>query len=348
MRRRKILVHIDLIQDIDILLPVILAINRDARLMAIITVSRWLEKASPRTLERLGRHGLTFRTVRRSRIIEGQAPGLIGIAALLTASDSSAEAHRACHVLALRAKALGIPTLTLQHGIDGISQAEEAALRNPDQSLWASDYFLAWAPPESLPSSLPDAIRKTIVCVGRPFSGLEADDNDPVPRFDIGVFENLHWDRYSDHDRADFLKSLLNMARDCPQSSIFVRSHPAGAWLDQYAPALAGFTNIIMMTAETSRRDPAPTAFWIARCQRVITTPSTIALDAAQLGRPVVLALPGCPLYDTIPVLESQEDWCTFARASSGDIKPDFVSRHVMAGNALVRILTCLAHSAGA
>ena len=102
-RRPRVLVLIDLVQDIDALLGLLVAIAAVPDLELKVIVSRWLERESPRTAALLRAHGLDFTYVRRREIIEGPAPSLRGVDAVLAASESSHPAHAAGHALAARA-----------------------------------------------------------------------------------------------------------------------------------------------------------------------------------------------------------------------------------------------------
>ena len=73
--------------------------------------------------------------------------------------------------------------------------------------------------------------------------------------------------------------------------------------------------------------------------RRVITTPSTIALDAASAGRPVWLAAPGGPIYAPLPLLRGRADWIAAARgpAETGEAEGAFLSRALVPGDAAPR-----------
>ena len=117
--------------------------------------------------------------------------------------------------------------------------------------------------------------------------------------------------------------------------------------MDDHAHGLNGHDNIVFIPAEQSRRELASARSWLRRCGRVITTPSTIALDAAQCGLPVALAFPGGPVLHGLPVLEGAPDWIDFALSPLPDPVPDLVHRSVRPGNAIERIIACLAQGAG-
>ena len=72
-RRPQVLAFVDLVQDVDVLLPVVLALRHDAELSPKVLVSRWLERESPRTAARLQAEGVPFSYARRRDVVEGRA-----------------------------------------------------------------------------------------------------------------------------------------------------------------------------------------------------------------------------------------------------------------------------------
>jgi hypothetical protein len=335
-RRPRVLALVDLVQDIDALLPVLLAIEACPALALKIVVSRWLQKESPRTEALLRHHGLAFAYVRRLQIIEGRAPSLRGIAAVLAASESSHPAHAAGHALALRAQALGLKTYALQHGFEqmGLFGPEAAA------ASFASATVFCWFAPDAAPADLPQETRARLASVGRPVppGGWGADAK---PAYALGVFENLHWDRYGDAERTAFREGLMAVARALPEARILLRPHPAGGWADQLGHELAPFENIVRASAQEARGRLGGGADILRRLSRVITTPSTVALDSALAGIPVALAAPGGASYRPLPVLDGPDAWVAFASGEAYDpgVLDQFRSRVLVAGDGAPRIV---------
>ena len=334
--RPTVLAFIDLVQDIDVLAPLLAAVRADGRLGLRIRVSRWLERQSPRTAAVLGSLGLGFSYVRRRDVIEGRAPSLRGIKAVVSASESSHAAHTAAHALALRAEAAGVRTYALQHGFEnaGLFGIEAAAVR------FASETLFCWFPAEAADAELAPETRAKLIHVGRP--GV-FDAGPPSPAaYDVGVFENLHWERYSDADRTAFREGLIGLALARPQLRILLRSHPAGAWADrELGHELAQFPNITRAGGTEARRLVAGGVDVLKGLARVITTPSTIALDAAQAGKPVALAVAGGAAYAPLPVLAGADDWVSFASGQAYDPRSldQFLRRVLVAGDGAQRII---------
>ncbi len=334
-RRPRVLVLVDLVQDIDVLLPVLLALRSSATLVPVIRVSRWLSRESPRTEALLRSHGFAFGRVRRREVVEGRAPSLRGIGAVLTASESSSPAHAAGHALARRARDAGVAAYTVQHGFENVGLFGHGA----GEAHFASATVFCWFPPSATPDDLPAETLARLAHVGRPApaGGWRAA---PQDRFDLGVFENLHWDRYTDADRQAFTEGLIATARALPDARILVRPHPAGGWADQLSHELAQFANITAALASETRRDMAGGAQVLQGIRRVITTPSTVAMDAALAGLPVALAAAGGAAYQPLPVLRTPQDWVQFARGDAIGTAPldQFLARVLVAGDGAPRI----------
>ncbi len=302
-RRARLLVYVDLVQDIDVLLPVLLRARAQPGLSLSIVVARWLRTAAPRVTLLLKQHALPYRTIPRRRVTEGQGPSLWRVDGLLTASESDQDTHRAGHALTVRARKQGLATFTLQHGIDSLTPPTA-----PDIDF-ASETILTWFTAQGVPDSVRPDIRARLVPVGRPVLPRETGD----ARYDIGLFENLHADCYSDDQRRGFHARAIGLIRHRPDLSFYIRPHPAGpggAWADLGVGRLA---NVTLVSPGEAVRSPLSGAVAVAGARRIITTPSTVALDAAVAGRPVALAFAGGPLYSGLPVLQSEADWLDFA-----------------------------------
>ncbi len=298
LRPKIVLCHIDLIQDLDILLPVLLAARDDKRLRFKVTVARWLTTASPRVAKALALHGIAFRYVSRNEVTAGRRPSLRDVAAVLTASESDQPTHTAGHALARRANALGIATFTLQHGLDSLG----------GDVRFASTHILGWHRPGYAPGGISEETLKKVLSVGRPM--LEPPH--PGPCHDVGVFENLHAEAYSEAERTAFIETLEAVLPLRPEVTFYVRPHPAGRWFDSSRDRFVRHRNAIFEPEALAKATVTPGYHEVAKCRRVITTPSTIALDAAMTGRPAALAMRGTGLYAGLPLLTDLRSWLDF------------------------------------
>jgi hypothetical protein len=328
-----VLVFVDLAQDIDVLAPLLAALRDSPGLEPVVRVSRWLERESPRTGARLRGLGLPFAYVRRAEVVAGRAPSLRGISAVLAAAESSHPAHAAGHALALRAREAGVRTYALQHGLEniGLYGLERGA------ATFASEQVICWYPEAETPPDLPAQTRARLLHLGRPLAAAAP----RPPRYDLGVFENLHWDRYRPEDLDAFRAGLLAVAAALPQLKVLVRPHPAGRWAAQLGQELAPFPHIALAAPAELREQASGGAEAVGDARRVITTPSTIALDAALRGIPTALAAPGGEVYAPLRELRGPQDWIAFARGIGDDPAglDRFVSRVLVSGDASPRIV---------
>ena len=334
--RPTLLVLVDLIQDVDVLLPVLLAAREAGWLQLKVAVSSWLKHESPRTERLLAAYGMKFGYARRRDIVDGAAPSLRGIHAVLTAAESSHPAHAAGHALVQRATAAGMATYGLQHGLEnaGLFGIESNAGR------FASGTVFCWFPEAAVPPGLAPETRRKLVHIGRPEppGGWR---RDAPASYDVGVFENLHWSRYDDADRQGFRDGLTTAVRELPDVHFFLRPHPAGGWGNQLRHELAAFKNITQVPAHDERDALDGGGDILQRVKRVITTPSTVALDAALAGKPTALGAAGGTVYDPLPVLKSSRDWVRFAAGGSFDTSAldRFSSRVLVSGDSAPRIV---------
>ena len=297
-RRLTVLCYLDLIQDLDVLLPVILAARDDARLNVRVIVARWLAAGAPRVGRILKSHDIRFCYVPRRNVVAGRGPSLWGVGAVLTASESDQPTHTAGYALTIRARNRDIPTFTLQHGLDSLGGG----------ARFASAHVFSWFAPDHVPEGLTQETLGKLLPVGRPMIERQ---NDAV-EFDVGVFENLHAEVYSEIERERFVSSLDTVLDLRHNNSFLIRPHPAGRWLDSVRPRLHRHRNATLVPPSGSLADLTPGYHEVGQARRVISTPSTIALDAAMAGRPGALALPGSGPYASLPVLADVPAWLDF------------------------------------
>lgn len=290
-------------------LLVFLGLKQDEALLAPVIAAA---KADARFQVTVRRHG-RFRPL----------PCLKGFDALLCGAESNVRAHKAAHRLAWRANARGVETFTLQHGFENIG------LTYWDDYYGAVDFaakhILTWGDPGALPAWLPENVRARCVEVGFPRSA-------PPPGLpplegggDLLIAGNLHWHRYSGEYRTRFAQDAKALCAAFPERRFYVKPHPVST--GEHVAALCALPNVRQVRNEDWTR---------LGLAGVITTPSTLALDAAWAGLPVAVAGYGLGLsaYAPLPVLQNTEDWVAFARAPDGETARRFVERNVRKGGA--------------
>lgn len=286
-------------------------------------------------------------------MIRGSAPNLDHVAAVISATDTTARPHRAVHELVHRANRRAIPTFTLQHGFEniGLTYFDEAF---PASFVrFASSRIFVWGPIAALSPEVPGETRDKCVSVGRPAKKPTAGAvRTDLPRrpCNVAVFENLHWTRYGDEYRRRFIADLQSVAAQHPQVMFWVKPHPAGRWMtSRYSGPLPAAENIVLLHPDNPRCSGWTAEDLIRDADAVITTPSTTTVDAAQLDRPV--AVIGydleLPLYAGLIQIRASEDWNEFIRglnqeASRRELAEQsrrFVDRVLVRGDATDRML---------
>lgn len=355
--RLPVLFFLDLVQDLDVVRPVISAARADAGIAVSIWVTGSLAGRSPRVLTQLGALGLRPRIIPGDDWRGGFEAELRRHAALVTGSESTAGPHRRAHALTRLANDLGLATVTLQHGVETVGltyfdDVHDVGIR------FAARQVLTWGPVESLPPSVPAETRAKCFAVGRPVAPPAAVPHLPLPTEDrpcIAVFENLHWHRYEKAYRAAFLADLGRLADAFPHARILVKPHHAGRWLaPRSARSLAARCNVVLVDPAAPDWEPFTAPAIVAVVDAAITTPSTVALDAAQAGCPVAVAAYGLdlPAYAPLPLLHRFEDWRSFVTdvlegTAGGAAGTAYVERCTLPGDAAGRVLEAIRMAAG-
>jgi hypothetical protein len=269
--------------------------------------------------------------------------------ALVTASETSLNPHRMAHALTKAARQLGIPTFTLQHGLENVGLTYFDDLHGANVSF-ASETILTWADPARLPADVPDDVRRRCRAVGRPWTPAQV-AAPALPALTgkrvIGIFENLHWHRYPPDYRTAFVADLARLAAVRSDDVFLVKPHHLGRYLARHNALLgASHANIILADPHDPAWAPFTAPAVLPLCHAVISTPSTVVLDAVQAGLPVAVAQYGLPLpvYDGLDLLNGFEDWARFVETAVD--QPDFqraraeafLARVTLAGNAPSRI----------
>ncbi len=348
---QTLLVLIDIHQDLDVLLPVLLALKSRSEVRLRLVVSEYLLADSPRIAATLAEHGLAFAAFPREAIREGAQPDLEGVDGVFSAADTSTRAHTAGRTLAIRARALRLPSFTLQHGLENIGLTYKDHLHG-EEIRFASETVFTWGQPDVLASWVPGETRAKIVPVGSPKAPPAPAAALPLRLGHwasvVGVFENLHWHRFSELYLERCLEDLAAAALARPHVLFLVKPHHAGRWLSRRPERLEPRPNLVVIDPTDSAWEPHTAPALIAGVDRVLTTPSTVALDAARTGRPV--AVLGydleLPLYQPLPIVRRLEDIDAFLDAPRHEAllrNEAFVKRTILPGRADHRIAAAIA-----
>jgi len=279
---------------------------------------------------------------------------LRGVDALLNTVESSFAAHKVPHCLVQIANACGVMTYTLQHGFEnlGLTYLDE---ERGSGVTFASRRVLCWGRVAELPGRLAADTMRKCVAVGCPKSFPEKVEK-PVPAGEsalIAVFEGLHAGRFDADYCRRFFADLALVADEFKQFRFILKPHPGiivrRAEHQRGLDRLAEKIEVLDPSRpEKSAAYSTPELLGLARA--VITTPSTIALDAARVRVPVAVLRYGqqisyYDLYRPLPLLDTIADWRAFlttvaeAPAVAAAPAAAFSRRVMLPGSAARRIL---------
>ncbi|MBW4644619.1 MAG: glycosyltransferase [Goleter apudmare HA4340-LM2] len=355
-QKPTVLVFMHLIQDLDIMLPLLLGIKNRDDIVAKVCVLDWLLKQSPRVERTLKSLDIKFFSVSRLGVLTGLEPSLRGTHGLITASESTADAHKAAYALTERANKAGLYTYTLQHGFENIGLTYFDPVHSAEEIGFASQKILIWGDTSLLPPQVPPDTKLRCVTVGCLKEVITKNNTStkveiPKPReYLIAIFENLHWHRYNEEYKQRFLNDIEQTALQFPNTTFLIKPHHAGQWLTKdYKGALPCGDNIVIGDPKDPKWEPFTAPVLIQNAHGVITTPSTVTLDAARIDCPVSVVSYGLDIvnYAPLPIINTLEDWANFVKQlqspeGSRELIAQanlFVSRNIIPGDAVKRIL---------
>lgn len=351
-RRLQVLFLLQQFQDLDLICPLAEAANASPDLDVRVAVLTKIAVPAARRLGKIRQDGARVLFWRGRDLLAGHvdlAPGSVDAA--VTASDGGGPGSRCAVAFVRAANAIGAATLNLQHGLDngGLTYGEP----NPSRKEpFASRFVLTWGGFERLTASANADTRAKVVPVGCPKRRQERAAVTGFPITEgpiIAVFENLHWRRYDDAYRRRFVEDLTATAEAMPDTMFVIKPHMGGRWFtqSQMAPSLP--RNLIIADPATPRWRRFTADAFLAHAAAVITTPSTIALDAARYDLPTALVAYGIEAdnYAPLPRLETVADWSGFVRqVRSGefDMTPvrSFRAAAMLPGDAVARSLAAI------
>jgi len=274
--------------------------------------------------------------------------------ALVTITETSLGPHRFAHRLTRLANSAGIYTSTLQHGYENVGLNYSDDIHGIKHVNFASKRIYIWGHLEALHKDISLQTRKKCFPVGCPkpvestqisIKGLVTDE-----QMVIGVFENLHWHRYSDEYRDFFLAGVRYLAEVFPDIVFLVKPHNSGMWLTgRYQGEKPEAKNLIIADPKDPQWDGVSAPQLLGQLTAVITSPSTVAFDAARMELPTAVVAQGLHLenYSPLSLIESLDDWRGFVtRVLDRDERMllqegarEFVGRVLLPGNAAARIV---------
>ncbi|OQW71713.1 MAG: hypothetical protein BVN35_15360 [Proteobacteria bacterium ST_bin11] len=155
--------------------------------------------------------------------------------AVFSATETNLNPHRFTHSLVKLANDAGLYTATVQHGFENVGISYTDHVHAIERIRIASNHIYIWGSLETLHKDIPVATRQKCISVGCPkpetVEKILIGGWDGRPKPLIGIFENLHWHRYSEEYRQFFIESVVRIAELFPEVDFFIKPHNAGLWL---------------------------------------------------------------------------------------------------------------------
>lgn len=354
-------VVLHLAQDLDLALPVL----KEAH-SAGVTCEAWCSASlftkSPRVLTMLKAQQIPFRVLPNEEGL-GRFTFPDRTRVLLTVAESSLGPHRVPRMLSEAAVRQGLFVATMQHGFENVGLTYEDSIHTMEKVTFAAQRIYIWGPLHTLHPRASATVRARCVPVGCPKeASIEATGVAkllPSDRPVVGIFENLHWHRYTEDYKRQFLDNAMALARAYPHVQFVIKPHHAGLWLTKrYEGERPAGDNLMIVDPQSNDWENHTAAAFMEHLSAVITSPSTVALDAARLGIPVAVVAGDLALdnYLPLPLLNDTSDWLAFvAQALDPDRKPalqqqsaQFVDLVLVPGAAARRIVEDLRATGGA
>ena len=290
----QIIVCLHLIQDLDLALPILEELLRKG-IRCRVWLSASLRQKSLRVVEALQQMGCEWQVLPDSYPESRSFHIPTSVKAVLAVAETNLGPHRFTHEILRHANKVGVVTFCMQHGFENVGLTYTDEVHAIEKITFAAKHIFVWGPLGTLHPKCASQTVSRCISVGCPKPAWqtpspELDDLLPRNRKIVGVFENLHWHRYSDAYREFFLESVRRLAEEFPEYVFLVKPHHAGMWLtSKYKGERPNGANILIANPEKAPWERFTAGQLLGRLYGVITTPSTVALDAARVKLPVAV-----------------------------------------------------------
>lgn len=352
----EFIIVLHLIQDLDLALGIIAEAGRQ-KIELEVWCSASLLKKSPRVVGTLRKNLVNMKVLPDKLELQGIPEFPEGVKAVLAVTETNLGPHRFPRQIILAARQKGLKTGTLQHGFEnvGLTYGDE---QHPINKVdFVSDQIFIWSEIDKLDAKVDNSTRSRCVTVGWTKTPVVTPIILPGDWVEgetiVGVFENLHWHRYSDSYRNFFLEALDFLALANPAIKFLVKPHHAGMWLtNRYEGSLPSAKNLVIADPKAPEWEAFTAESILNVLSAVITTPSTVALDAAARRLPVAIVSFDLEIekYRPLSLLNSCHEAQDFInkcldqkeRALLSEISERFYLENVAVGNASEKILKAL------
>lgn len=318
----------DLIQDINVLRPIVRVLASETRCDLLLLVSHKLRRRdrtgvwAAELAELAQQTGARMETFDSTLLAVRHLQGRHGL--IFSASETDLPAHEINHDV-FRAAPSGYVRVTVQHGFEcvGFRQNCEQTIAHGDQVRFAADVLCGWGPVEGM-THLCASERAKYVELG-PTMVLDRlfdrPRREPGPQLGL-VCENLHSVRM--RTTGDFQETYIDAIRQFAASEaregrkLALRPHPGGQFVIKNAvalPATVELANVAMYKTDLKRF-----AFGIS-------APSSVLIDMVMAGIPTAVWTDSDRVIDTsayagLTQVSGVEEWAAFARQAVNDPAP--------------------------
>jgi hypothetical protein len=241
----------------------------------------------------------------------------------------------------------------MQHGFENVGLSYSDEFHTINKINFAADRIYTWGPLKTLHPDIPSQTLVKCLPVGcsKPADPIPANLSGLLPSegIIIGVFENLHWLRYSDDYRQFFLDGVQRLVATFPHITFLVKPHHAGLWLTSiHTGNKPDAPNLIIADPKDPAWEPYSASQLLGNLHAVITSPSTVALDAARIGLPVAVIAHtlNCDIYTPLYSIRTEDELMGFVdaanapstRADLTKTSQNFVNRVLKSGDAAALI----------
>ena len=343
----RVLLLLQQFQDIDLIVPVAEAASAQPDIEVRVAVLSKIAVPASRRWRTLCGNGAQIEFWHGADLLGNRiSPDRFAADVAINASEGPGPGARFARAFVAACRAADARVLTLQHGLDNGGLTYDPVRRG---DAFMADLILTWGEAHRLTDAAAPDVKAKAIPVGCPKRVFQRGDFAGFPRAGepfIAVFENLHWRRYNDAYRKRFVSDLAATAEAAPDLSFVVKPHMGGQWFVRGGAKAALPSNVEIAHPGAARWRRFTADAFLAHALAVITTPSTIALDAARYGVPAALVTYGIAAqnYHPLPRLEQSEDWLAFlddVRRGSYDRGrlEAFFADAVVPGDAVARIL---------
>ncbi len=321
--RPLIAFHVDLVQDVAVLRPLLRLARTMDHADLLLMVGRRFADLDQTGLWRAeveeiaGGLGIPAHVHRSEREAIERLAGRRGL--LIAGSESSLSNHMPTHRL-MTTLPPQITAVTLQHGVEciGFLHNERHDATAGRDVRFAAEVLAGWFAADRL-TAMPARERGKLVVTGPPMLIDPRPDvaapRDPARRAEGIVCENLHSVRFSGAGlRRGFLDVFTDFAARMAQAGhrIHLRPHPAGRFTERNAVTLP--KGVTPSRAPIYKED-------IARFDYGLSAPSSVLLDFVVAGVPAAVWVDEEGAVDArnfagLPTVSDADDWAAFAHAA--------------------------------